>query len=267
MIDFFKDVLTGATILIQSVGFMVGIRPGLPISIPSPGPVITVSPSPSSSPNMSPKVDKTPNNTNNNQKSNQQTDNTLPVTQDSNRKGRIIEYKEYCKGGQETSIYEGELLTKKAEDGNTYSMTKDDWNCYEKSLSERRQVNYTYQAPSIQNNPVKINCSFSSGEYGYNFGELTYDECKIKSDTYWASKRQTTNTPANNSLISTPTPSPVISNTSKTQIEIDRCKSEVRAKYDSLVRGCNIRFGDTSGVYMCKYGYGQEMNKELSACN
>jgi len=36
---------------------------------------------------------------------------------------------------------------------------------------------------------VKIDCSLNSPPYSYNFGQLTYDECKQKSDAYFAQKR------------------------------------------------------------------------------
>jgi len=38
---------------------------------------------------------------------------------------------------------------------------------------------------------VKIKCDYSDSRYQYDFGELTYDECTLKSNEYWASKRVT----------------------------------------------------------------------------
>lgn len=49
------------------------------------------------------------------------------------RTGKIITYHEWCTGN-DISIYENELITQKASDGNTYSMTQGDWGCYEASL-------------------------------------------------------------------------------------------------------------------------------------
>lgn len=53
------------------------------------------------------------------------------------RTGKIVKYKEYCSGGVEISVYDNELVTKKASDGNTYSMTQKDWGCFENSLKNK----------------------------------------------------------------------------------------------------------------------------------
>lgn len=75
----------------------------------------------------------------------QQRENTTQVTGDGSRTGRIVKYKEYCKGGQEISVYENELITKKVSDGNTYLLTKTDWDCYSKNIATQpsnTQLNY-----------------------------------------------------------------------------------------------------------------------------
>lgn len=60
------------------------------------------------------------------------------------------------------------------------------------SGSNNRDINNNYD--SNLNYPTysaqtKIKCSYSSGEYQYDYGELTYDECSSKSKQYWDNKR------------------------------------------------------------------------------
>ena len=52
------------------------------------------------------------------------------------RTGRIISYHEWC-GDKDISIYENELITKKSSDGNIYTMTQGDWDCYENFLRNK----------------------------------------------------------------------------------------------------------------------------------
>lgn len=54
------------------------------------------------------------------------------------RTGRIITYHEWCTN-KDISIYENELITKKSSDGNIYTMTQGDWDCYENYLRNKRQ--------------------------------------------------------------------------------------------------------------------------------
>lgn len=86
------------------------------------------------------------------------------TTNNGNRTGNIIKYKEYCKNGQEISIYEGELITKKTPDGNTYSMTKDDWVCYENKQTQQK-TNTTSQT---------IKCTLP----GYGVVDMTPSKCE-----------------------------------------------------------------------------------------
>lgn len=65
---------------------------------------------------------------------------------DGTRTGRIIKYNEWC-SGKEISIYENELLTKKASDGKTYTMTQGDWDCYERSLTSKPKTQQGYTTP------------------------------------------------------------------------------------------------------------------------
>lgn len=51
------------------------------------------------------------------------------------RSGRIIDYHEWCTN-TEIKIYEYELITKESSDGNIYTMTQGDWDCYENYLNK-----------------------------------------------------------------------------------------------------------------------------------
>lgn len=62
----------------------------------------------------------------------QNTRNQIP-----SRTGEIISYHEWCTG-EDISIYENELITKKSSDGNIYTMTQGDWDCYENYLKNKR---------------------------------------------------------------------------------------------------------------------------------
>lgn len=53
------------------------------------------------------------------------------------RTGRIISYYEWCTG-KDISIYENELITKRSSDGNIYTMTQGDWDCYENFLKNKK---------------------------------------------------------------------------------------------------------------------------------
>lgn len=179
MIDFFKNVLTGATVLIQSIGFVVGIKSDLPnFNNPSPAPIIIVSPAPSSASDLKLNKDKS---LETNKKYDSKTSNTVQnintneaLKKDGLRTGRIVKYKEYCKGGQEISVYDSELITRKAFDGNTYSMTKDDWACSDRdglALENRQTVQTRRPNTTFQNNtnpntgePI-VDCVLSYGTY------------------------------------------------------------------------------------------------------
>lgn len=52
------------------------------------------------------------------------------------RTGKIIPYHDWC-NDEDISVYENELVTMTSSDGNTYSMTVDDWNCYENFLKNK----------------------------------------------------------------------------------------------------------------------------------
>ncbi len=60
---------------------------------------------------------------------------TTSYNQTPSRTGKIISYHEWC-SNKDISIYENELITKKSSDGNTYTMTQGDWECYENFLKK-----------------------------------------------------------------------------------------------------------------------------------
>lgn len=62
---------------------------------------------------------------------------TSSQNQGPSRTGRIIPYHEWC-GNKDISIYENELIIKKSSDGNIYTMTQGDWDCYEDYLKNKR---------------------------------------------------------------------------------------------------------------------------------
>ncbi|MBU1031314.1 CAP domain-containing protein [Patescibacteria group bacterium] len=53
------------------------------------------------------------------------------------RTGNIIKYHDWC-NNKGISVYQNEIIVKKSSDGNTYGMTKDDWECYETALKNRQ---------------------------------------------------------------------------------------------------------------------------------
>ena len=106
---------------------------------------------------------------------------------------------------------------------------------------------------------IKIDCSFNSPPYSFNFGQLTSTECKQKTDAYWAERKAAI--PTNISYPTTaPTSAPI-----KSQADIDKCKSEVREKYTNLINGCYIQYqGSASDA--CARGYQNLSSSEMSAC-
>jgi len=53
------------------------------------------------------------------------------------RTGEIIKYHDWC-NNKDISVYQNEIIVKKSSDGNTYGMTKDDWECYETALKNKQ---------------------------------------------------------------------------------------------------------------------------------
>jgi len=57
-------------------------------------------------------------------------------TGDGTRTGQIVPYHDWC-NNEDISVYQNELITKRSSDGNVYSMTAGDWECYETFLKNR----------------------------------------------------------------------------------------------------------------------------------
>ncbi len=158
-------------------------------------------------PNTTPK----PTTTNNQINSKSQAQVTGQVTGDGTRTGRIVKYKEYCKGGQEISVYESELITRKASDGNTYSMTKDDWDCSDKNNSTQPPSNTqatgtyvpsttsTYTAPSYP--PCVV--YYPVLEYSQTYLNISPEQCQQWKNQANIATQTYTPAPTN-----TPTPIP-----------------------------------------------------------
>lgn len=113
----------------------------------------------------------------------------------------------------------------------------------------------------INSGSIKIKCSYSDSSYQFDFGELTNDECTAKSNEYWANERQKiSNSNQNNVPTSVPqAPS------GKSQVDIQKCKDDARAKYEDLIRGCYIRFQD-SAANACARGYQGMSGTEIKQC-
>ena len=132
--------------------------------------------------------------------------------------------------------------------GNVWKiLTKDE--CSRQQVSNNGSNNTSYQPIPNQSGQLTINCSFSSGNYSFNFGQLTYDECKTKTDAYWAS--QTTTAPTSTSQ--------------KSAEEIAKCRSEVTAQYQSLISGCYVRY-EGSAANQCASGYQGQSSVAMKAC-
>jgi len=58
-------------------------------------------------------------------------------------------------------------------------------------LPNNTNTNGNNNVNQINSGSIKIKCDYSDSRYQYDFGEITYDECTIKSNEYWASKRVT----------------------------------------------------------------------------
>lgn len=96
----------------------------------------------------------------------------LALAHDGSRTGKIVSYNEYCTGKQ-ISVYENELITKVSnKDGKTYSMTKQDWVCYENNYVATKPQNT--QSQQRGSSLVSVPCVTSTGtytEYGNSYEE------------------------------------------------------------------------------------------------
>lgn len=146
------------------------------------------------------------------------------ITHDGSRTGKIIKYKEYCKGGQEISVYESELITKKAADGNTYSMTKEDWACSERD--------------SVKSNLNRSNTNSSSG--------LTADQVNQLIQTNLL--KQTLDD---------------INNDMKSQ-RYGNCLTDVRNNLNNCLENCRSEWSYNSDACEAAYGVNGGINPNLN---
>lgn len=278
-------VISGSIFIAQDAvkrGYITIDSPNILKQTPSPQPTISPTPLPVYQPTPAPIPTKSP--------SQGQVQRLIQNNQNTQttqgRTGRIVKYKEYCKGGKEISVYESELITKKAADGNTYSMTKDDWDCSERDQKQK-------QNPPTQ--PATINCydpvtkknyqvsketcdkwvqeynqtpSYTPPQYyscticyHYSFGDncYTYDslyKTKEECDAQQQKINQIGNT--------TPTPTPDNS-VDQHNAQVTSCQSSVRSRYEGLLQSCNQYGGGSSGQ-ACRQIYTDQRQREYDAC-
>ena len=95
--------------------------------------------------------------------------------------------------------------------------------------------------------------------YTYTF-YFSPEEC-----AYWRSQASSTsNTPVNVTALPTTATQPTTPQKSATDIQ--NCKNAVREKYNNLIQGCYIKYGDSSASNACARAYQDESGKEWSAC-
>lgn len=182
------------------------------------------------------------------------------ATHDGTKTGKLITgYNSYCQKKQIT-VYENELISYTRKDGSQIWSTKEDIQCYENDYNQIvNKANQNNTTVPTNSGEIKINCSYHSGDYNFDYGMLTYNECKIKSDAYWSGRKAAIPTSISYPT-TTPTSVPV-----KSQADIDKCKSEVREKYTNLINGCYIQYqGSASDA--CARGYQNLSSSEMSAC-
>lgn len=98
-----------------------------------------------------------------------------------------------------------------------------------------------------------VDCKFKSSDYSFDFGRITSDQCKEKSNAFWKEKNDTIkNRPTIGTQNSPPTSLPP----QKTKAQ---CQAEVRAKYDAL----QSQYGGGSALESINQNYNAEMN----SCN
>lgn len=67
------------------------------------------------------------------------------------------------------------------------------------------------------------------------------------------------------STYQTPTPQPTF-DTQAYNAQVEQCQSSVIERYDSLLRGCQIRYGDSSATEACQRIYTDQRQKDYEAC-
>lgn len=98
-----------------------------------------------------------------------------------------------------------------------------------------------------------VDCNFKSSDYSFDFGRITSDQCKAKSDAFWKEKNDAIK---NRPTIGTQNPAPTSMPSQKTKAQ---CQSEIKAKYDAL----QSQYGGGSALESINQNYNAEMN----ACN
>jgi len=88
------------------------------------------------------------------------------------------------------------------------------------------------QESNNQNRTFKIHCSYSNGEYQYDYGDLMWSECTAKSNAYWASKKKTIPT-----LYFPPINLPTKSSSNSTSKTVD--EAACRSQYQAETQGAN----------------------------
>lgn len=107
---------------------------------------------------------------------------------------------------------------------------------------DRSQCASSNKNQNNQQGSSKVRCSYSGGGYQFDFGELTYSECSVKSTEYWAQQGKTSNNiPIQPTVAINPT-SPS-SNTTST-INTSNCYSQ----YNSDTQRANSYGGNVGSV-------------------
>ena len=188
---------------------------------------------------------------------------TNPVNPNTNSN---LDYMVNCRTTAECGS--GTVYIKKSEcDNSICCQIGDKWIFYKdknKCSVDQNRNNQTFTQPTFVNpgnQEIKINCSFSSEKYSFDFGMITYNKCTIKSNEYWNQQKQ--NIQTNTQININPSPITVIN---KSQAEIDKCKSEIKSKYNDLIQGCSILYGATSAERQCQIAYGEQMNNAIAKC-
>ena len=172
------------------------------------------------------------------------------------RTGAIVAYHDWC-NNKDIKVYQNELITKKSSDGKTYSMTQDDWNCYEKYLASKNTTSSDSQ--NINFDPTCIVTNPATGIFEA-YLNIPPDDCirmqseAAKGGTVVVATQRPTQTPA-----------PTIDVTAY-NAQVTQCRDDVNSKYSSLIRGCQIQFGDNSAAQACATIYQQDRQSEYNAC-
>lgn len=97
-----------------------------------------------------------------------------------------------------------------------------------------------------------VDCKFTSSDFNFDFGRITSDQCKAKSDAFWKEKNEAIK---NRPTIGSQNPNPTSVPAQKTK---SQCQEEVRVKYERY----QLQYGGSS-LEAVNQNYSAEMN----ACN